>query len=589
MDKREIIYIKVVFVIAIAILFFIGGITYKHVQDLSDTTKMVVHTYDVSLELEKIFLLVKKIEVARREFLLVGDSSYSLTISHIKDDINTSLKNIEVLVVDNQYQGQNLVELKQFIAQKIALVDNVTHLQKGQVFLNQDMVDQLRAGNHIVSEIEIVVNRMIEHESGLMVKRKMEYKDLAQYTPLFIYGVLLISLVVLSYAFRRTLKSLHLLKTSNDDMEISLNTKRIGEEIGKYGSWRWNPSKNEWFFSENFLKLYGLPPKKNTSIDTILEHIHPDDLPIVEQAVDRVLNLEDLIPFSFRIVKPTGETIFARALGRLVYSDSKKLVVGCTLDITEEVKKAEELENRNLTLEANNKELQAFNYIASHDLQEPLRKIETFISRLIEKDIENLSDNGKQYVSRMQASIGRMRILINDLLQFSRTTRVEKVFETSNLNDLLEAAKFDLQQMIEEKKAIITSVHLPNSRVIPFQIQQLFANLLNNSLKYSQANIPPYINITIETIIAKDEPILQLNTKAQFYKIKFQDNGIGFDKDYANKIFELFTRLHNKDEYSGTGIGLAICKKIVENHKGYIFAEGEPNVGAAFTVYLPVW
>jgi light-regulated signal transduction histidine kinase (bacteriophytochrome) len=180
-----------------------------------------------------------------------------------------------------------------------------------------------------------------------------------------------------------------------------------------------------------------------------------------------------------------------------------------------------------------------------------------------------------------------MRILIEDLLQYSRTTKTEKVFEDTNLNDLLENVKIDLAQFIEEKHAKIQNQSLPKLKVIPFQIQQLFANLINNSLKYSKADTIPEIKITCKKVSAADEEFIPKSTKDKFYKITFKDNGIGFEQEYAEKIFVLFNRLHNKNEYEGTGIGLAICKKIVENHRGFIFATGKPNAGATFIIYLP--
>jgi hypothetical protein len=179
-----------------------------------------------------------------------------------------------------------------------------------------------------------------------------------------------------------------------------------------------------------------------------------------------------------------------------------------------------------------------------------------------------------------------MRRLIDDLLLYSQTSRSDKIFEKTDLTLLLENALQELSQVIEEKNPEIQYKNLPTLNVIPFQIQQLFYNLISNSLKYSNPEIPSKIIVACKKVNAGENPILNTNSPA-YFEISVSDNGLGFEQQYAEKIFGLFNRLHSKGEYPGTGIGLSICKKIIENHSGYIFAEGELNYGATFTFYLP--
>jgi light-regulated signal transduction histidine kinase (bacteriophytochrome) len=178
-------------------------------------------------------------------------------------------------------------------------------------------------------------------------------------------------------------------------------------------------------------------------------------------------------------------------------------------------------------------------------------------------------------------------MLIDDLLLFSRANKIEKVFEQTDFNILIENVRQELSQTIEEKNAVLTVAHLPNLNVIAFQIQQLFVNLIGNSLKYCKPGIYPEINIDCELIQSNDYPILNTDAQKRYYKISVTDNGLGFEQKYAETIFTLFQRLHNKSEYPGTGIGLSICKKIIENHNGFIIAEGKPGIGSTFTVFLP--
>lgn len=290
----------------------------------------------------------------------------------------------------------------------------------------------------------------------------------------------------------------------------------------------------------------------------------------------------------YRIIRKDGAIRHFSTIAKSFkdYSGTESMI-GTTQDVTEDYNKSEQLRNRNKELEQNIKELSEFNHVASHDLQEPLRKIQTFISRINDKEKDNLSEFGIEYLGRIEKASNRMRVLINDLLQYSRTNRTEKIFEKIDLNEQLINSFLELSQNIEDKKAIINHSELPKVNGISFQMQQLFTNLLSNSLKYAKENVAPIINITCSDTVAKNESKLKDDTSKKYYKIEFTDNGIGFDQENAEKIFLLFNRLHGKTEYQGTGVGLAICKKIVETHDGHIFATSKLGEGTTFTVYLP--
>jgi PAS domain S-box-containing protein len=249
---------------------------------------------------------------------------------------------------------------------------------------------------------------------------------------------------------------------------------------------------------------------------------------------------------------------------------------------------AEQLEQKNRELERSNSELSSFSYVASHDLQEPLRKIQAFGNLIQQRDVANLSDTSKDYFDRMVKAAVRMQNLIDSLLEFSRTTTARKNFENTDLNVLLDEVKKELGHRIEEKKAVIESSHLPTLTIIPFQFRQLLSNLISNSLKYSREEVTPVIEIKATYVKAKE-----LNEKAalpgkDYFQFTVADNGIGFEQEYSEKIFDLFQRLHGRNEYTGSGIGLAICKKIVENHHGFMRAESEQGKGATFYFFIPV-
>jgi signal transduction histidine kinase len=249
------------------------------------------------------------------------------------------------------------------------------------------------------------------------------------------------------------------------------------------------------------------------------------------------------------------------------------------------------LEQNITELKRANIELEQFSNIASHDLQEPLRKIRTFSERLLRKHAENLDEDGKFNITRINDAAIRMQSLIQDLLTFSHTTNInERHYEPVNLNKVLVSIKEELTLMISDRKAQISVIPavLPTMNAIPFQIQQLFSNLILNAIKYSREGINPVINIKHEVVMGADivgiDGVMPNNNYHHFMVI---DNGIGFESMYAEKIFVIFQRLHTRNEYEGTGIGLAICRRIVANHQGFINAESKAGKGSTFHIYLP--
>ena len=245
------------------------------------------------------------------------------------------------------------------------------------------------------------------------------------------------------------------------------------------------------------------------------------------------------------------------------------------------------LEEKNEELERMNKELESFTYLSSHDLQEPLRKIQTFANRILEKEYNDLSGKGKDYFHRMQDAAHRMQTLLEDLLAYSHTNITQRKFQKIDLNKILEEVKNELSEAIEEKKAIIEGPQLCEANVIVFQFRQVMNNLIANSLKFSKPDVPPLILIKSKNAEGSKFQNEKLLPNKKYCHISFSDNGIGFEPQYKDKIFEVFQRLHGKEEFEGTGIGLAIVKKIIENHNGFISATSELNKGATFDIYIP--
>ncbi len=262
----------------------------------------------------------------------------------------------------------------------------------------------------------------------------------------------------------------------------------------------------------------------------------------------------------------------------------KKAVAERTVELLESNKSlAEKIDE----LQQMNKDLESFAYVSSHDLQEPLRKIQTFADRILETEHQNLSSHGQDYFSRIQESAKRMQTLIEDLLAYSRTSSSARKFVKTDLNSIIEEVKAELKETILEKHAIVTFTDVCEANIIPFQFRQLLYNIISNALKFSKPDTPPSIVIKSKTAKGHKLENKNLSPEKEYCHITISDNGIGFEPEFKDRIFEIFQRLHGKNDYEGTGIGLAIVKKIVENHHGVITATGAPDEGARFDIFIP--
>ena len=254
-------------------------------------------------------------------------------------------------------------------------------------------------------------------------------------------------------------------------------------------------------------------------------------------------------------------------------------LVGISRDITQRKQADEKLRTYAAKLERSNRDLQDFAYIASHDLQEPLRKIQAFGDRLKAKYNDVLGDTGRDYLARMFDAAGRMQTLINDLLSFSRVTTKAQPFAPIELDKVLREVLSDLEVRIEQTHGRVEAAALGTIEADALQMRQLFQNLIGNALKFHKPDVPPVIRIQSQRMTDDSPPSIE---------ITFVDNGIGFDQKYADRIFVIFQRLHGRSQYEGTGVGLAVCKKIVERHGGTISAESKEGEGATFRIVLPV-
>jgi len=354
------------------------------------------------------------------------------------------------------------------------------------------------------------------------------------------------------------------------------------------------------YFNDSLVKYSGHTPEELLG-GAFPKMVHEDDLPTNKQLWEHSFATGEEFIIEHRMRRHDGEYRWHLCRALAQKNDKGEILqwVGTSNDIHDQKtfqkrletlveERTNELKKANHELENMNKELSSFAYISSHDLQEPLRKIHTFGSIIMANEFENLSEAGKRNFSRMQLAADRMTKLIQDLLSYSRSNAGEKTFEQTNLNTLLEEVRTDFADTLADKNSTLIIGELPTINAIPFQIRQLFNNLVSNALKFSKEDSDPVITITAQEVLgaAIDNP--NTNTNKKYLHVAVTDNGIGFSPEYASRIFEVFQRLHGKGEYEGTGIGLAICMKIAENHQAILNASSKPGEGATFNIYFPL-
>jgi PAS domain S-box-containing protein len=379
------------------------------------------------------------------------------------------------------------------------------------------------------------------------------------------------------------------LKASLQLTEKSVTSLKEAQKISHIGSWEWMLEKNRMIWSDELYRIYGLQPGTPLSFKNIMGFTHPDDVLLVMGKIQVATEAHQAVDFTYRIQPFHGNDIkYLHARLKVVeaFLDSPARLFGTVQDITQQVQIENDLQEKNKELMRSNANLEEFLFVASHDLKEPIRKIITFADMIVGTEQDHLSEKSRGYFQRILSAARRMQTLIQDLLSLSTITQNNE-YENCSLQQILHEALEDLELKIKEKNAIIEFDELPSVQVNHIQFRQLFVNLISNSLKFAKKDTQPVVKITSKILKSREAESYSLLGEAGYLKITLSDNGIGFENLYANKIFQMFQRLNGKVDYEGTGIGLAVCKKIVENHKGIITATGSPGEGATFNIVIP--
>ncbi|WP_247235667.1 PAS domain-containing sensor histidine kinase [Telluribacter sp. SYSU D00476] len=396
---------------------------------------------------------------------------------------------------------------------------------------------------------------------------------------------------------------------TNTDIHKQLETEKAlqqSEELLRQVSdfmpqivWATNADGYHDFYNKRWYEFTGLTYEQSRGMKWS-EVLHPDDYERTWQVWNQSLQTGQPYQVEYRMRRYDGEYQWLLARAFPLWDDSGTIVrwFGTCTDIHEQklasdlleemvAARTQELKGSNDNLRKLNTELEQFNYIASHDLQEPLRKVRIFADRIRNAEFDTMSPSSQGIFDRLTESAERMATLLKDLLDYSSIQRKE-VTQQVDLNEVIQDVQHDLELVILQKQAVLHHDKLPQVRALRMDMHRLFYNLIYNALKFSKDAEPPQVHVSYRTVPASAAQAMGLDMPSDCHYIRVADNGIGFEQDYADKVFELFKRLHGRQTYPGTGVGLALCKKVVQNYDGRIWAIATPGEGATFHILLPV-
>lgn len=561
------------FLVAFLLLVAVIIINRKSFNGMREYTAWVNHSREVITSLEELSNHFKSAQIYTPTYDTIREKQFYSLYKAEAESIPSELKNLKELVKDNPEQTSRINLLAGAI--------NV-HLN---ALMQKNIVELINAGEgwrlEKFFQIHNMINNTIAEEKKLLATREGELRRSTKVTGTLtiIFSISAIVLILITFFSNiiLTRKRIWL----EGFLESVLNTSQNG--IVTYKAIRENGKITDFkivFANKSIERLLNINP------ETVINKRLSEMPPYVRDAdmFDKYITVAETgKQMEFETVYTKGEIKkwFFVSLGKL-----EDGVTATFHDISNLKNYEEELKSNIRQLEASNTELEQYAYAASHDLQEPLRKIRTFGSFLEETQSEKLDKKGKELLEKILNSAERMTILINDILEFSGIKK-EAILTLTDLNKALSNALQDLELLIGQKNAVIKQEVLPVIEAIPLQMNQLFYNLINNALKFTKENVQPIIEISCRALSKQETKKYTATSAITYYEIVIKDNGMGFDPKFAEQIFGMFKRLGDKKNFPGSGIGLALCKKVVANHNGTIFAEATENEGAAFHIILP--
>lgn len=601
------IYVRFIFLAALIVLISVSLMTYRNLDNYINEVKLVRHSNLVFRVVENVLSAVKDAETGHRGYQLTGDSSY-LEPYHLSiQELPSMLHELDSLVQDNDKQKRYVDTLVQLISNQYLLINRIlSNAERSSLYMDRYESKLLKDGKNNMSRIRNTVSIIRNLEEEVYVNRIATEEGYRNIAPFSLLAFTILSVFGVAFLFARVIGALEqkreaekVLKENLKTLEREISEKQFAQSTIQNildhsldGIMAFSSIRNEqgeiidfkWILA-NFISSQTLGRGRENLIGSNLLDVVPDAnnmglFEIYKQVVVTGVSRQFERDFNLR-----GEV-------KWFYMAAVKLGDGLIVtytDVTGKHVAEDQMRKYSEELKRSNQDLEQFAYVASHDLQEPLRKIRAFGDRLAARYEDKLDEIGSEYITRMQQASARMQKLIEDLLSFSRISSGQEQFTRVDLTAVVNEVVDDIEGQILREKAKVGIKAIAEINGDRGQIRRLFQNLISNAIKFHKQGATPVVEISGSIVSGTDmekEFGFPLSENS-YVRIVVKDNGIGFDEKYADKIFNIFQRLQGRAEFEGTGIGLAICRKIMTNHRGYIRARSVINQGSEFILIFP--
>lgn len=601
------VYIRLLFLGIVVVLISVSLLTFRNLNNYVEEVSAIRHSIRVMSAVQEVLLSVKDAETGHRGYQLTRDTAYLEPYYRSLKDLPRRLSNLDSLLSFNRHLSQKVDTLGILLENQYSIISQIlANANRSSLYMDRYESSLLAQGKNNMDAIKRISESIIREEQGAYERRVTFETSMRNIAPIALLVYTLTALAAVTFLFVRVLDALNKRHDAEDRLtrnvealrrEVLIREEREillrdAESLANMGSWRWYAGNNLMIWSDGLYRIWGARIGSfQPTWESFVENVVQDDKKAVRSFIETIRSSRASAELNFRI-EMNGELryIWMVTNPREETAGDGFDILGTVMDITRQKTYESQLKQFTTELQRSNQDLEQFAYVASHDLQEPLRKIRAFGDRLTARYGTVLEGPGADYITRMQSASSRMQVLIEELLSFSRVSKPGIVFEKLDMNDMLREILEDLDAQIRREDAEVKTGKIPPIRGEHSQIKRLLQNLISNAIKFHQPGRKPVVTVTARTMRSGQvsEEFHFQALRQEYLRIEVKDNGIGFEEKHKEKIFNIFQRLHGRAEYEGTGIGLAICRKIVINHGGFITARSQVGVGSEFIVILPV-